>query len=73
MSEKYLRESILEKVCGKEIFFPPRKSNWIHVPRNGYHKDLKQNVKEIGIITFVLKLTIFLNFKASQESALIKI
>ena len=58
MLEKYLLESILEKVCGKKI---SRKRNWIHVLRNVYHKDLKQTLKELGIITFVLKMTIFVN------------
>ena len=75
MSEKYLLENILEKVCGMEIFFPLRKSNWIHVLRNVYHKDLKQNLK--GLNNFVcIKVYNFrksVNFKASQESTLIKI
>ena len=43
-----------------------RRSNWIRVLRKNlvnyvYLKDINKNLKEIGIIHFVSKLTIFLN------------
>ena len=54
MSEKYLHFKKKTKEFGKEIVFPPRSFNWVHVLRKYfsnyvYLKDLNKNLNEIGV------------------------
>ena len=54
------------KAFGMDIFFPPRRSNlinvlWKYFSNYVFFKDMYKNVKEIGMIQAVPKLTIFVN------------
>ena len=65
MSEKYLYFRKI-KTIGKDIFYPPQRSNWIHVlwkyfSNYVFTKDMYKNLKEIGIIQDISKLITFVN------------
>ena len=69
MLEKYFHFTKRKKHFGKDILFPHRRSNWIHVLWKYFSnyvflrflEDKYKNLKEIGIIQGVSKLTIFAN------------
>ena len=73
MSEKYLHFKI--KACGKEIFIPHRRSNWIYVlwkyfSNYVYLKDMYVHKLERNWNNSVrIKID---NFREDQESALTK-
>ena len=62
MSEKYLYFRKRKKTFGKDIFYPPHRSNWIHV-RWKYFLNyvFTRDIYRYGIIQNVSKLIIFLN------------
>ena len=62
MSEKYLYFRKRKKPFGKNIFYPPHRSNWIHVLWKYFlNYAFTKDVYRYGIIQNVSKLMIFLN------------
>ena len=66
ISENYFYFRKRKKIFGKDIFYPPHRSNWIHVlwkyfSNYVFTKDMYKNLKENGIIQDVSKLIIFVN------------
>ena len=65
MSEKYLYfRKRKKKTFGKDIFYPPHRSGWIHVLWKYFlnfvfTKVIYKNLEEIGIIQDVSKLIVF--------------
>ena len=66
MSEKYPYFRKRKKTFGKDIFYPPHRSTWIHLLwkyflNYVFTKDMYKNLKEIGIIQDVSKLIFFVD------------
>ena len=69
LSKKYFHFRKRQKHLAKTFFFPPRRSNWIHVLWKyllnyvffQFLKDMHKNLNEIGIIQTVSKFTTFVH------------
>ena len=75
ISEKNLH--FKTKACDKEKIFRRHRSNWMHIPQiyfsnYVYLKDICKNLKGIGIIQVVSKLTIFINLWVTNELKIMK-
>ena len=71
MPEKYLYFRKRKKTCGKDIYNPFHRSNWIHVLWKyslNYvsTKDIYRNLKEIGTTQGFSKLIVFVNLWISK-------
>ena len=71
MSEKYPYFRKRKKTFGKDIFYPPHRSTWIHLLwkyflNYVFTKDMYKNLKEIGIIQDVSKLIFFVDLWVSM-------